>query len=285
VENTNRIRQAARNLRGLFVQNDVSVSAADWGVQRRTDNLRDQQSCCNTAKSVSPLLNSGSEPMAIAIDSETESFAVRLARLRGQTVEQAVGAAIRAELARIERSTPDTLTAEQAALVERTMAKLEKLPAFDIDRTDPTGFLYDEHGLPTWTMIADSSAVIAILHREPEARNFLRALSVAPICRISAATYLETGVVLVRREPTGMAREALDTLIVDHGIVIEPVTREQARIALDAFGRFGKGSGHPASLNYGDCFSYALAKDTGEPLLFKGNDFSQTDLVPAGWQR
>ena len=70
-------------------------------------------------------------------------------------------------------------------------------------------------------------------------------------------------------------------MVVDYAIQIDPVTEQQARIALDAYDQFGKGSGHPAGLNYGDCFSYALASDTGEPLLFKGDDFAATNVVPA----
>jgi hypothetical protein len=86
--------------------------------------------------------------MTITVDAETEDFARRLARIRGETVEQAVSAAVRAELARVERFTSITLTPEQAALVERTMAMVAKLPRMEIDSDDPTGFLYDEHGLP-----------------------------------------------------------------------------------------------------------------------------------------
>jgi ribonuclease VapC len=73
----------------------------------------------------------------------------------------------------------------------------------------------------------------------------------------------------------------LEQLIREYAIRIEPVSERQARIALDAFDRFGKGTGHPAGLNYGDCFAYALAIDAGEPLLFKGEDFPKTDVVPA----
>ncbi len=87
--------------------------------------------------------------------------------------------------------------------------------------------------------------------------------------------------VLIPRDQTGTARDAMAALIADARIVIEQVTARQARLALDAFMRFGKGRGHPARLNYGDCFSYALAKDVGEPLLFKGRDFPHTDVMSA----
>jgi len=129
-------------------------------------------------------------------------------------------------------------------------------------------------------MVVDTSAIIAILNAEPEAQTFAATLAGASGCRISAASFVEAGLV-ARRDPTGAWRQALEQLVTDYAIRIEPVTEQQARIALDAYDRFGKGGGHPAGLNYGDCFSYALASDTGEPLLFKGNDFAATDVVPA----
>jgi ribonuclease VapC len=129
-------------------------------------------------------------------------------------------------------------------------------------------------------MVVDTSAIIAILNAEPEAQTFAGTLAGASVCRISAACLVEAGLV-ARRDPTGAWRQALEQLISDYAIRIDPVTERQARIAIDAYDRFGKGSGHPAGLNYGDCFSYALASDTGEPLLFKGDDFAATDVVQA----
>jgi len=129
-------------------------------------------------------------------------------------------------------------------------------------------------------MVIDTSAIIAILNAEPEAQTFAAKLAGASVCRISAASIVEAGLV-ARRDPTGAWRQALEQLVTDYAIQIDPVTEHQARIALDACDRFGKGSGHPAGLNYGDCFSYALAFETGEPLLFKGDDFAATDIVPA----
>jgi ribonuclease VapC len=129
-------------------------------------------------------------------------------------------------------------------------------------------------------MVIDTSAIIAILNAEPEARTFAARLAGASICRLSAANFVETGLV-TRRDPTGAYRQALEQLIREYAVRIEPVSEHQARIALDAFDRFGKGTGHLAGLNYGDCFAYALAIDAGEPLLFKGEDFSKTDVVPA----
>jgi len=130
-------------------------------------------------------------------------------------------------------------------------------------------------------MVIDSSAVVAVLFDEPEALTFLSHIAAAEICRLSAASFVEIGIVL-RRDPTGRRRIAFDEMLSTMSVRIETVTEEQARLAVDAFGRFGKGTGHPAGLNYGDCFSYALAKTVGEPLLFKGNDFTETDVTMAG---
>jgi len=129
-------------------------------------------------------------------------------------------------------------------------------------------------------VIIDSSAVIAILFDEPEAPAFLSQIAVAEVCRLSSASLVEIGIVL-RRDAAAPRRAAFDEMLRLFSIKIEPVTEEQAYLALDAYDRFGKGTGHAAGLNYGDCFSYALAKQSGEPLLFKGNDFTHTDLEAA----
>ena len=129
-------------------------------------------------------------------------------------------------------------------------------------------------------MIVDTSAVIAILYMEPEGESFTELIQQTMDCRMSAASYLETAIVLdASRDPIVSRR--LDEIIRTAGILIEPVTEAQARIAREAYRDFGKGSGHPAQLNFGDCFAYALARDTGQPLLFKGSDFSKTDLASA----
>jgi ribonuclease VapC len=129
-------------------------------------------------------------------------------------------------------------------------------------------------------MIVDSSALVAILRREPEMQKFARALLDATEVQISAATYFETSIVSdSARDP--ITSRMLDDLVLNSKIAIEPVTAEQARIARQAYRDFGKGSGHPAQLNFGDCFSYALARVKREPLLCKGNDFVHTDVRAA----
>lgn len=130
-------------------------------------------------------------------------------------------------------------------------------------------------------MILDSSVIIAILRDEPEASQFREALTeTGDALRMSAASYLEAAIVVDGSRNPILSRE-LDQLFGAVGLVIEPVTEKQARIAREAYRDFGKGSGHPAQLNFGDCFAYALAKDLGEPLLFKGEDFRHTDVRPA----
>lgn len=125
-------------------------------------------------------------------------------------------------------------------------------------------------------MVLDTSALIAILMSEPEARAIATALAAADKCLLSAASLLETSIVIESRYgPAG--GEKLDELIRTAQIQIEPVTHEQASVARLAYRTYGKGR-HPAGLNFGDCFAYALGKTTGEPLLFKGNDFNQTDI-------
>jgi ribonuclease VapC len=129
-------------------------------------------------------------------------------------------------------------------------------------------------------MIVDTSAILAILRDEPEAMACARALEEATVRRMSAASFLEAAIV-IDASGDALASRSFDELIEVAEMVIEPVTVEQAQIGRDAYRDFGKGSGHPAQLNFGDCFSYALAATTGEPLLFKGSDFSQTDVKAA----
>jgi ribonuclease VapC len=126
-------------------------------------------------------------------------------------------------------------------------------------------------------MIVDTSALVAILLKEPEAPEFAAALEVADIVRLSAGSYLELGMVVDKRRSPALSRR-VDEILEESAVVIEPVTPEQARVAREAYRDFGKGSGHPARLNFGDCFAYALAKAKAEPLLFKGDDFRHTDV-------
>ncbi len=126
-------------------------------------------------------------------------------------------------------------------------------------------------------MILDSSALIAVLRGEPEAASFIEIIDRAPRCQISAVNYVETAAIIdSTHDPVASRR--FDDFLRHAEIEIQPVTRVQARIAREAYRDFGKGSGHPARLNLGDCFAYALAKETGETLLFKGDDFSCTDV-------
>ena len=129
-------------------------------------------------------------------------------------------------------------------------------------------------------MILDSSVLIAILRGEPEAAAFAATIQRIAERRISAVNYVEAAVVSDKsRDP--IARHRFDELVQEIGLTVEAVTWQQARIAREAYRDFGRGSGHPARLNFGDCFAYALAKDLAEPLLFKGEDFSQTDVLRA----
>jgi ribonuclease VapC len=129
-------------------------------------------------------------------------------------------------------------------------------------------------------MIIDTSAIIAILRDEPEAASCARAIADATDRRVSAVNFVESAVVIdASRDP--IASRRFDDSITEANIFIEPVTEIQAKIARDAYRDFGKGSRHPAKLNFGDCLAYALAKAFGETLLFKGGGFSHTDISSA----
>ncbi len=128
-------------------------------------------------------------------------------------------------------------------------------------------------------MIVDTSAIMAILRKEPEARPFTQLISATEKALLSAGSWIELAAV-TSKEGDEAVVAALSVLLADLRIEIAPVTVVQARLGHDAYRSFGKGR-HEARLNFGDCFSYALAKETGLPLLFKGNDFTQTDITPA----
>jgi len=129
-------------------------------------------------------------------------------------------------------------------------------------------------------VILDSSAVVAILRAEAEAPVMAKAVDQADPCRISAVSYVEASIVIdSSRDP--IASRRFDDFFRESDIVVESVTARQAEIARHAYRDFGKGR-HKAGLNFGDCFAYALAKDKGESLLFKGDDFCHTDVEAAG---
>jgi ribonuclease VapC len=128
-------------------------------------------------------------------------------------------------------------------------------------------------------MIVDTSALVAILYREPETQAFVERIHDADVCRISVATTVALSMVVESQlGPDGM-RQA-EAFLRRAGVVVEPVTLEHGELARQAFLDFGKGR-HKASLNFNDCFSYALAKATGETLLYKGGDFALTDIQSA----
>jgi ribonuclease VapC len=128
-------------------------------------------------------------------------------------------------------------------------------------------------------MVIDTSAIVSVLLEEPEAEQFLDAIAGAESCLISAVSYMETAMVIIRHFGESTERE-LDLMLLDAEVEVVPVSVRHAQLAIAAFRNYGKGR-HPAGLNFGDCFSYALAKSTGEPLLFKGLDFTKTDVVSA----
>ena len=127
-------------------------------------------------------------------------------------------------------------------------------------------------------MIIDTSAILAILFREADAPHYARTIAETSPCRLSVANLLEASIVVGARGRAGDTE--LDLLIEKAEIELVPVSLEQASAAREAWHRFGKGR-HPAALNFGDCFAYALARIVGEPLLFKGNDFARTDIDAA----
>lgn len=125
-------------------------------------------------------------------------------------------------------------------------------------------------------MVIDTSALLAILQNEPERRKFNEAIEAAETRSLSTASFLETSMIVESRYGADGVRD-LDLLIAKAKVSLVPVDEDQAHLARQSFQKYGKGR-HPAALNYGDCFSYALSRSLEQPLLFKGNDFSQTDL-------
>lgn len=127
-------------------------------------------------------------------------------------------------------------------------------------------------------MVLDTSALLAVLLDEPKRARFVDAILAADSRRVSVASFVETSLVLHARHGAEAVRR-LDLFLARAGIEVEPVSVAQGRLARDAFARFGKGR-HPAALNFGDCFAYALAVELDEALLFKGADFAKTDVLP-----
>jgi len=129
-------------------------------------------------------------------------------------------------------------------------------------------------------VIVDSSAIIAVLKDEPEAEACLYALEMSSERRMSAATFFEASIIIDSSRNHFVVLE-YERFLATYNVIIEPVTEVQAKIARQAYREFGRGSGNPAQLNFGDCFAYALAKDRNEPLLYKGSDFVHTDIRSA----
>ncbi|MBO9559122.1 MAG: type II toxin-antitoxin system VapC family toxin [Caulobacter sp.] len=127
-------------------------------------------------------------------------------------------------------------------------------------------------------MVIDTSAIVAIALREPSAAAFLAVILSASSREVSIVSYVEAGTVLA---PRGVTPDRLDALIDELGLTLIPVDGAQGRAAIRARITYGKGTGHPAQLNFGDTFTYALAKTRGAPLLFVGDDFAHTDLIDA----
>jgi ribonuclease VapC len=136
-------------------------------------------------------------------------------------------------------------------------------------------------------IVIDSSAIIAIFRQEDDAAQFAHAIAADDEPMMSAANIVETSIVLrgLKKISPDKAERWLDDFLEAAGVRIEPVTPDQARAARIAHMRFGKGTGHAASLNYGDCFSYGLAKEMNVALLCKGNDFRSTDIRIVSAQR
>jgi len=205
-------------------------------------------------------------------DRETDRLAREVAALTGETITDAIGNALRERLVR-ERARRD------GGRVSRLLGDRRPLrPAYGqalhlgrhrraaLRRTGPA------------PVIVDSSALLAILFAEPDRKRYAAVLDAAVGPRLSAVNFVEAAV-RVDMGGNPIASDAFDDLIKEAGIMVEPVTEEQAHLARRAYRVYGRGS--PARLNLGDCFAYALAKATSEPLLFKCDDFRHTDIEPA----
>jgi ribonuclease VapC len=128
-------------------------------------------------------------------------------------------------------------------------------------------------------MVIDTSAILAWLKDEPARARIVAGLESHPVRRMSSVSLLEAQIVVRAREHPALLSK-LHRFLEEIGVIVVPFDEAQARLAADTFQRYGKGQGHPAQLNMGDCAVYALAKSLNEPLLFVGNDFAQTDVEP-----
>lgn len=129
-------------------------------------------------------------------------------------------------------------------------------------------------------IVVDSSAIMSVLLKEPDALRFARILEQMAELAMSAGTLVEAGAVVLRKRGDVTIPELFQLLELAQ-VEIVPVSEQHARTAIDAYARFGRGTGHPAGLNFGDCFAYALAKTADAPLLYKGGDFAMTDIRSA----
>src|SRR6202166_3138504 len=194
-------------------------------------------------------------------DEETHRLAQQLARLTGENMTKAVSQAVR------ERLEPGSGQIEERHGGETDEDRARERPSLEETIRSDRGIVVRRKGTPEGAqMIVDSSTIIAILRNEPDAAAMADALQEAPIRRISAVTYVEAAVVADNDRNPVLSRR-FDDFMREAEIVVETVTLEQAKIAREAYRDFSKGR-HRAGLNFGDCFAYALAKVTGEPLLF-----------------
>lgn len=217
--------------------------------------------------------------MSLNIKSQRTVALVReLAARTGTNQTAAVEDAVARRLSELDREDRARAEARRAA-AEQTLRDLDKLLSDDdkrlIRRHEVD--LYDDSGLP---VIVDTSAIVAIVSGESGAQVLKEALERSPNSRMSAPNYVELCAIMQRRDRPEISR-LVDRLLDDYGIQVEAVDADQARVAAQAYRDYGRGSGHPARLNLGDTYSYALAQVTGEPLLFRGDDFTHTDIRPA----